>query len=337
MKHLAERRNGTAEREAFQCSTIWEWNGGTPDIPALARALLGAPNPAVSRGSQWRYGARGSLAVDVARGIWCDHEAGQGGGILALVQRERGGTLADAARWLEAFHCSTPTPWNSGTPPIRAPLARDPVPEAQPGDGGWERIWRASEAPERSPAARYLEGRGLALPTEPGRVLRFNPACPFGSERRPAMVALIRNAETGRPQGVHRTPLTLAGERARGPDGSKLPKMILGAAAGGAVMLSPDREVEAGLAIAEGIESALAGLRRRPSLPTWAALSAGGVRVFPVLAGVEALAIYADHDAPGLEAARACAARWAAAGRYAEVQWPRAAGADMADLACRST
>jgi hypothetical protein len=108
--------------------------------------------------------------------------------------------------------------------------------------------------------------------------------------------------------------------------------MILGAAAGGAVMLSPDWEVEAGLAIAEGIESALAGLKRRPSLPTWAALSAGGVRAFPVLSGVEALAIYADHDAPGLEAARACAGRWAAAGRYAEVQWPRAAGADMADL-----
>jgi hypothetical protein len=97
-------------------------------------------------------------------------------------------------------------------------------------------------------------------------------------------------------------------------------------------MLSRDREVETGLAIAEGIESALAGLRRRPWLPTWAALSAGGVRAFPVLAGVETLAIYADHDAAGLEAARSCAGRWAAAGRFAEVIWPRAAGADMADM-----
>jgi hypothetical protein len=113
--------------------------------------------------------------------------------------------------------------------------------------------------------------------------------------------------------------------------------MVLGAAAGGVVMLSPDSEVETGLGIAEGIESALAGLKRRPSLPTWAALSAGGIRTFPVLSGVEALVIYADNDAPGLEAARACAARWAAAGRFAEVIWPRAAGADMADLACRST
>jgi phage/plasmid primase-like uncharacterized protein len=155
------------------------------------------------------------------------------------------------------------------------------------------------------------------------------------------MVALIRNAETGQPQGVHRTPLTPKGERARGPDGAKLPKKVLGAAGGGAVMLSPDWQVEAGLAIAEGIESALAGLRRQPWLPVWSAINAGGVRALPVLAGIEALTVYADNDAkadgsnPGLEAARACAERWAAAGRHAEVIWPRAAGADMADLQSR--
>jgi hypothetical protein len=270
--------------------------------------------------------------VDIERGVFADFETGENGGLLDLICKVRGGNRADAARWLEAFQRSSPIARNSGTPPIRAPLRRDPVPEAQPDPGGWLRIWRASERPEGSPVARYLESRGLALPAEAARVLRFQRACPFGSERRPAMVALIRNAETGRPQGLHRTPLTPEGERARGPDGANLPKMVMGAAAGGAVMLSPDSEVETGLAIAEGIESALAALKRRPSLPTWAALSAGGIRTFPVLAGVEALAIYADHDAAGLEAARACAGRWAAAGRYAEVIWPRAAGADMADL-----
>ena len=40
--------------------------------------------------------------------------------------------------------------------------------------------------------ARYLEGRGLSLPAEPGRVLRYHPACPFGPGKLPAMLALIR-------------------------------------------------------------------------------------------------------------------------------------------------
>lgn len=324
-------------------------NGRELNIPALTRELLGEPNRRASRGAQWRYGAKGSFAVDVARGLFTDFETGAGGGLLDLVRRVRGGSRADAARWLEAIYHphnltlkghgpSATYGRNRALKSIRAPLARDPAPEAQPDPGGWDQLWRASLPPEGSPVARYLEGRGLSLPAGPGRVLRYHPACPFGADKLPAMLALVRNAETGQPQGVHRTPLTPAGERARGPGGAKQPKMVLGAAGGGALMLSPDWQVETGLAIAEGIESALAGLRRQPWLPTWSAINAGGVRAFPVLAGIEALTIYADNDAkpdgsnPGLEAARSCAARWAAAGRHAEVIWPRAAGADMADL-----
>ncbi len=327
-------------------------NGRELNIPALTRELLGEPNRRASRGAQWRYGAKGSLAVDVARGLFTDFETGEGGGLLDLICKVRGGNRADAAQWLEqAGWAKADTERDASrknkrqkTAPhgawesISAPLARDPAPEAQPDPGGWDRLWRASLPPEGSPVARYLEGRGLSLPAEPARVLRYHPACPFGADKLPAMLALIRNGATGQPQGVHRTPLTPAGERACGPGGAKLPKMVLGAAGGGALMLSPDWQVETGLAIAEGIESALAGLRRQPWLPTWSAINAGGVRAFPVLAGIEALTIYADNDAkpdgsnPGLEAARACAARWAAAGRHAEVIWPRAAGADMADL-----
>ncbi len=320
----------------FHRSNAGVWNSGTPDIAAIIRAILGDPNPALSRGPRWRYGSRGSLSVDVARGLWCDHEAGQGGGLLALVQRQRGGSSADAARWLEAegrFHRSIAGAWNSGTRiegrrgAWKNPVSRDADP-----DSSWLRLWRASQSPEGSPVEGYLSGRSLFLPAEPGRVLRYHPACPFGAEKLPAMVALIRNAETGEPQGLHRTALTPMGERARGPDGAKLPKMMLGVAGGGAIMLSPNWQVEASLAIAEGIESALAGLRRQPWLPTWAALSAGGVKGFPVLAGLEALTVYADADAAGIDASRALCQRYAEAGRYAEMVRPTSAGADMADL-----
>jgi hypothetical protein len=91
--------------------------------------------------------------------------------------------------------------------------------------------------------------------------------------------------------------------------------------------------VTLGLGLCEGIETGLALLQRFGWAPVWAAASAGAVRRFPVLAGVEALTVFADADAPGLAAARACKARWAEAGREARVVWPGEAGRDFADKA----
>ena len=65
----------------------------------------------------------------------------------------------------------------------------------------------------------------------------------------------------------------------------------------------------------------------------WAALSAGGVRTFPLLSGIEALTVYADADAAGIEASRTLCRRYAGAGRFAELVRPKRKVADMADLA----
>lgn len=71
-------------------------------MPAVARNLLGEPNKALSRGQDWRYGKQGSLSVDADKGTWFSHEEGVGGGVLDLIQRERGGSVADALGWMEA-------------------------------------------------------------------------------------------------------------------------------------------------------------------------------------------------------------------------------------------
>ncbi len=68
----------------------------------VARALLGEPNKALSGATQLRFGSRGSLAVDLTKGTWYDHEAGTGGGVLDLVARETGCMNGEAADWLRA-------------------------------------------------------------------------------------------------------------------------------------------------------------------------------------------------------------------------------------------
>jgi hypothetical protein len=95
------------------------------------------------------------------------------------------------------------------------------------------------------------------------------------------------------------------------------------------VRLSADEDVTTGLAIAEGIETALAA----PFRPIWACLSAGNLARLPVLAGIEALTIFADNDASGTgeRDAFACAEQWHAAGKEVTIRMIDQVGADYAD------
>jgi hypothetical protein len=96
--------------------------------------------------------------------------------------------------------------------------------------------------------------------------------------------------------------------------------------------LVPDAEVTTGLGVAEGVETALSVMQGAGWRPVWAATSAGVIRIFPILPGIECLTIFADMDdrGAGLEAARACAARWGGAGREAHI-WAPPVGADFND------
>jgi hypothetical protein len=52
----------------------------------VALRLLGEPNQ--KHGNEWRYGSRGSLAIDIKKGTWFDHEANKGGGVFDLIRRQ---------------------------------------------------------------------------------------------------------------------------------------------------------------------------------------------------------------------------------------------------------
>jgi putative DNA primase/helicase len=152
----------------------------------------------------------------------------------------------------------------------------------------WPALWRRAVDPRDTLAERYLNGRGLDLPDlAAGEVIRFDPHCQFGAgaqaERHPAVVCLIRNIVSNRPQGIQRTALA--------PDGApikrngKTLRMSLGDVKGGAIKLDTDEYVAQGLCIGEGAESCLAG-RQLGYAPVWALISASGIAAFPVLPGI---------------------------------------------------
>jgi hypothetical protein len=71
-----------------------------PHMKAVAHALLGEPNRRLSNGHKLRFGANGSLAIDLDKGTFYSFEDGVGGGVLDLIGRERGLDLAAALAWM---------------------------------------------------------------------------------------------------------------------------------------------------------------------------------------------------------------------------------------------
>ena len=296
-------------------------------IEALAESLLGKPTQRL--GNELRYRRKGSLSVAVRgdkRGRFYDHERGEGGDALELVRQVNGGTVSDAMRWARDWLGLDPC-----TRPAAAPTTQDArEPSTQDEADRIERalaIWGETVPLFGTVAEEYLRGRRIA-PPESVTDLRFHPSCPAGEGRRlPAMVALMRDIQSNEPRAIHRTFLK--------PDGTgkdEAGKKMMGRAAGTVIKLCDDADITLGLGLAEGIENSLS-LWTYGWWPVWAAGSAGAIRTFPVLDGIETLTIFSDADdrGVGVEAARSCAIRWQEAGRSVEIHNPPA-GADWNDI-----
>lgn len=132
-------------------------------LPQLLHELLGKPT--AKTGTEWRYRRKGSLSVRVdgaKAGQWFDHEAGHGGGFVALVAHELGYDQERARDWVAERTGVRPT--GSGTPkavprprlkapePSREELAAKARVEAQ------QVLAKASPAPADHP---YLVTKGI--------------------------------------------------------------------------------------------------------------------------------------------------------------------------------
>lgn len=192
-----------------------------------------------------------------------------------------------------------------------------------------ERIWRRTQPLRGSIGAVYLEHRGCRLPPADSD-LRFLPAADGFP---PSLCGLITDAVTGRKMSLHFTRLATDGRGKAGTDRDKL--LLKGhRKRSGVIRLWPDEAITTGIAIAEGIETALGAAHI--FTPVWSMIDCGNLAAFPVLAGIQSLVIFADHDTAGIGAARECARRWRDAGREVLARVPKRPGQDVADLAAWS-
>jgi hypothetical protein len=292
----------------------------------VVEALLGRPNPLVSNKREWRFGRKGPLSVEVSgpkAGCWYDHQAGQGGDLLDLIQRERGGTFRDAVKYARVILGASVTETR--------PRPTEPWREGSGDDAARTRraleLWNEALPLGISPAADYLMGRGITELPPVHHSLRYHPSCPFGPRtRHPSLVAAMVDVRTNEFRALHRTALTR--------DGQKLDRKVLGRKAGACIKISPDDSVTLGLTIGEGIETVLAGMMLGFS-PGWATGDASNLAAIPVLSGIAddgCLTILVDHDEAGKRAAALCAKRWVAAGAEVIRHIPNELRSDFNDL-----
>ncbi len=142
--------------------------------------------------------------------------------------------------------------------------------------------------------------------------------------RRPQMIARVEHVEHG-PVAVHCTYLTVDGSAKATVDPVR---MCHGPVRGAAVRLAPAGPV---LAVAEGIETALSYMQLTGT-PTWAALSAAGIRTLVLPETVREVVIATDPDPVGIVAAHIAARRWLREGRHVSIARPPL-GCDFNDLA----
>ncbi len=182
-------------------------------------------------------------------------------------------------------------------------------------------LWdRTIPVTQGSFVARFLERRGLTLAEFP-KALRL-------ADRPPMMCAKVVSPD-GRAVNVHRTFLTITGQKAS----LEKPRMMMCGITprGSAVRLAPIRDGILG--IAEGIETALAAAMLF-GVPVWAMLFADSIAGFVPPVGVTKLMVFGDHDANhhGQWAAET-AARAAIARKIAvEVHIPPVSGEDWNDV-----
>lgn len=181
-----------------------------------------------------------------------------------------------------------------------------------------QELWDSAQDGHKGLVPTYLASRGLVGLVPPS--LRFLPSHLHRPSQKtwPVMVAAATDIH-GKLHGVHRTYLAQDG-RSKAP--VEPAKMTLGPVGGFACHLAPAAPV---MAVSEGIETGLS-VQLSTGLPTWAALSSGGIRklILPPLPLAAEVIIAADNDSNGCgqHAAHEAASRWTKEGRRVRIALP---------------
>jgi len=318
----------------------------------VARLVLGPPNMALSSEWKWCYGRKGSLAIDLRQGVWFDHEAGTGGGVLDLVRVTQNlSSNRVAADWLRARGILPDDRRAGADKAHRMPaIQRRPTASnaAASGAAGAEPAvyWNLDDAPEKTRRAcaiwrdstplshpdaalgvAYLTSRGLS-PPYPETLAFAEQRHPDTGEVLPTLIVARHCPVVGMVRGIQQIFIDPAGGKYRGD----MAKWSLGSIAGGRAELLGEFRPER-LLVGEGVETALSAARLFRYGSAWAMCGAFP-RDIALPPSVRHVLLVADNDKSGTSVKKALAlAQWIIrTGRECTIEIPNSLGADANDV-----
>ena len=270
-------------------------------------------------------GGKDRFSINVRKQVFLCRGCDARGDVIALAQFLDGCDFREAVELLTGVRASVPRQArDEGEPPQAKIIATDDrearalmfakqiVSEMVPILGTpVERYLRDVRKIDTSAIVDVLERTADAIGWHPA--VYFNePGHALHGRKLGAIISVMTDMITAEPTGaISRTYIH---------EGRKLGKAKTLGSPAGIIRLSEDADVLEGLHIAEGLESAFSAMSKG-FRPMWATGSAALMAKFPVLSGIEALTIIADHDAHGAgeRAAAEVASRWREAGRETHV------------------
>lgn len=266
-------------------------------IADLARELLGEPNRALSTAKQLRFGAKGSIAVEIRgpkAGRWYDHERGVGGDGLVMIRHHLGlvnGAAYDWARnWLGlgAPHAAMQS-GPAATTPMSTDDGHGAKKKAEPTAKVAGIVGQCQDIAD-TPAETYLRNRGIKASLPPALCFLPNAYGRYG-----ALVALATDAD-GTVHAVQQIYVTEDGRKAPLKVQKRTNKAHDGWSEVAAVRLPGSTPI----VMAEGVETALS-VWQATRQETWACLGISNIARAPVPERL-AIIVARDGDEPGSKA-----------------------------------
>ncbi len=251
-----------------------------------------------------RTAAAGTASASTRKRLFNCRGCGAKGDVVALVMHGLGVSFAEAIADLVGELGRPPAPPRPST----SPPTHNGSAEAQHRKAAW--LWSQRQPIGGTIAELYLrEARGItcALPATLGFLAPHKP------EHHSALIAAFAPAEEPEP-GILAPPRAIAAVHLTllKPDGSgkadvEKPKLMVGSPGTAPIVLTPVNDL-GGLAIAEGIEDALA-VHQATGLGGWAAACAGRLPAMAAIVPpyVESVTVMVDDDPAGRRGAEALA------------------------------
>ena len=254
---------------SYQPSAEWQKGPRIEEISAhlqahckeLCHHLLGSPNPRLSNSNNYRYGKKGSLSIQLSKGVWKDFESGESGNLFELIKTQVGMTdFPDVVQYSKDFLNIT-----TDLPPLK------PRQSINKGETAHQKkmLRKAKELYDRSkplrgtPAEKYLKKHRGITNTKNIELRSLDKIETYHGGKRtyvPALLATIFDdkGNVSSVQFIKINPRTYSKDKR-----SDIPKMTNGAFKGYGCELNKKHD-NGTIYVAEGVETGLSILEVKP-------------------------------------------------------------------------